>query len=214
MLILNNLMPDPLRERLSGKTSSVWNRSIQFEAGEWIKITAPSGTGKTTLVHMIYALRKDYTGNILLNQTDIRSLATNSLASVRQRQISIIFQDLKLFPHLTARENIELKRILQEPFCDAAQITKMAEQLGVAEILDQPAQICSYGEQQRICIIRALVQPFEWLIMDEPFSHLDIANTKIAVSLIAQECRKRKAGLVITDLDDDVLFPYTQKLHL
>lgn len=214
MLILNNLMPEPLRERLSGKESSVWNRSLQFAAGECIKITAPSGTGKTTLVHMMYALRKDYAGNILLNQTNIRSLDPDSLACVRQRQISIIFQDLKLFPHLTARENIELKRILQEPFCDAAYVTTMAEQLGIAGILDQPARICSYGEQQRICIIRALVQPFEWLIMDEPFSHLDIANTKIAAALIAEECRKRKAGFVITDLDDDELFPYTQKLHL
>ncbi|MBH2005252.1 MAG: ATP-binding cassette domain-containing protein [Sphingobacteriia bacterium] len=214
MLILNNLMPEPLRERLSGKESSIWNRSLQFATGEWIKITAPSGTGKTTLVHMMYALRKDYAGSILLHQTNIRSLDPDSLACVRQQQISIIFQDLKLFPHLTARENIELKRILQEPFCDAAQVTKMAEQLGIAGILDQPARICSYGEQQRICIIRALVQPFEWLIMDEPFSHLDIVNTKIAAALIAEECRKRKAGFVITDLDDDELFPYTQKLHL
>ena len=169
MLTLNKLMPDPLRERLSGKASSVWNCAVQFEPGEWINITAPSGTGKTTFVHILYGLRKDYTGTVLLNQTDIRALDPDELATVRQQQLSIIFQDLKLFPHLTIRENIELKRILQKPCCDAAQITAMAEQLGIAGILNQPAATCSYGEQQRDSIIRSLVQPFEWLMPSHRF---------------------------------------------
>ncbi|MDD2792484.1 MAG: ATP-binding cassette domain-containing protein [Sediminibacterium sp.] len=214
MLTLNNLMPDPLRERLSGKTSSVWNCTVQFEPGEWVNITAPSGTGKTTFIHILYGLRKDYSGTVLFNQTDLRSLDPDALATVRQQKISIIFQDLKLFPHLTVRENIELKRILQEPYCDAEQVTAMAEQLGIAGILNQPAAICSYGEQQRACIIRALVQPFEWLIMDEPFSHLDIDNIKKAAALIAEECKRRRAGFIVTDLDENNLFPYTHKLHL
>jgi len=214
MLTLNNLMPDPLRERLSGKSSSVWNCTVQFDPGEWIGIIAPSGTGKTTFVHILYGLRKDYTGSVLLNHADIRLLEPDQMAKVRQQQFSIIFQDLKLFPHLTVRENIELKRILQEPYCDADKVTAMAEQLGIAGILNQPAGICSYGEQQRASIIRALVQPFEWLIMDEPFSHLDIDNTKKAVALIADECKQRKAGFIVTNLDETDLFPNTRKLYL
>lgn len=214
MLTLNNLMPNPLRERLSGKASSIWNCAVSFEAGEWINIIAPSGTGKTTFVHILYGLRKDYTGEVLLNNTDLRSLNPDALATLRQQKLSIVFQDLKLFPYLTVRENIELKRILQEPYCDAAQVTAMAEQLGISGILDQPAAICSYGEQQRVSIIRALVQPFEWLIMDEPFSHLDMNNTKKASALIAEECKRRKAGFIVTDLDENNLFSYTHKLHL
>ncbi len=207
-------MPVPLKERLIAKDSSVWNKHLQFNAGEWIRIIAPSGTGKTTLMHMLYALRLDYDGTILLGDQNIRNLNSGELAVTRQQKMSIIFQDLRLFPHLTARENIELKRILQKPFCDAAHISEMAKELGITHILDQQAGICSYGEQQRISILRALVQPFEWLIMDEPFSHLDNANKIIAAKLIAEECTKRKAGFIITDLDDDDLFPYSRKLHL
>jgi ABC-type lipoprotein export system ATPase subunit len=141
-------------------------------------------------------------------------LHEDRLAELRQRQVSIIFQDLRLFPNLTARENIELKRVLQEPYYDAGMIDIMAETLGVGHVLQQKAGLCSYGEQQRIAIIRALIQPFSWLIMDEPFSHLDKANTHKAARLIEEECRKRNAGLVITDLDDDENFAYTKEYKL
>jgi putative ABC transport system ATP-binding protein len=90
----------------------------------------------------------------------------------------------------------------------------MAEQLGITKILHQRAGICSYGEQQRIAIIRALMQPFEWLLMDEPFSHLDQENTRKAAALITEECNKRNAGFILTDLDDDHYFTYHQNLVL
>ena len=90
----------------------------------------------------------------------------------------------------------------------------MAERLQITHILQQQANTLSYGEQQRVAIVRALVQPFAWLIMDEPFSHLDINNTKLAAALIAEECTKRKAGFILTDLDDDNHFPYTKQLTL
>lgn len=90
----------------------------------------------------------------------------------------------------------------------------MAKMLGVEHILQQSAALCSYGEQQRIAIIRALVQPFEWLIMDEPFSHLDKANARKAAALITEACRERNAGMIITDLHDDDHFTYSEKLTL
>lgn len=214
MLAFQNLMPKPLKERLSKKDSAVWNKKLQFKKGEWVKITAPSGTGKTTFIHMLYALRTDYEGSIYLDQLEISKLSAANLSIIRQEKMSIIFQDLRLFPQLTARENIELKRVLQKPYCDAAQIEKMAESLGIIHILDQAAGICSYGEQQRISIIRALIQPFDWLIMDEPFSHLDQANKLVAAKLISEACKERNAGFIITDLDDDQLFNYSRILYL
>ena len=133
---------------------------------------------------------------------------------MRQQHISIIFQDLRLFPHLTARENIELKRVLQKPFYEKNKIEEMAEQLGIDSILHQKASMCSYGEQQRIAIVRALMQPFDWIIMDEPFSHLDRDNIDKASALIESECRKRNAGFILTDLEDDEHFKYTRILNL
>lgn len=213
-ILLDHIIPIPLKDRYAHSGSDVWNSSVQFRQGDYIKIKAPSGTGKTTLVHILYQIRHDYEGKIMINDRPATEIIGDDLALRRQKQVSVIFQDLRLFPQLTARENIELKRVMQKPFYESSVINDMAEELGIATILDQEAGLCSYGEQQRIAIIRSLMQPFEWLIMDEPFSHLDIENTRKAAALIARECRKRDAGFIITDLDEDSHFPYSRQLHL
>jgi ABC-type lipoprotein export system ATPase subunit len=211
---LQQIVPVPLKDKFSKRGSDVWNNNLQFAPGEWIKIKAPSGTGKTTLVHILYKLRSDYEGTILWNNTPLQQITGDALAAMRQQQVSIVFQDLRLFPNLTARENIELNRVLQEPYCESSTIDAMAEVLGITHILHQKAALCSYGEQQRIAIIRALVQPFSWLLMDEPFSHLDQQNITKAAALIAAECTKRNAGIILTDLEDDAFFKYTKTLYL
>ncbi|MBS1746467.1 MAG: ATP-binding cassette domain-containing protein [Bacteroidetes bacterium] len=213
-LKLQNIVPVPLKEKLLQRPSVVWNKDITFENGEWVKIKAPSGTGKTTFVHIIYKLRKDYEGDIVWGNQHLSKIIKEELAVLRQQNVSIVFQDLRLFPNLTARENIELNRVLQEPIYDSAVIDEMANILGIAAILNQKASLCSYGEQQRIAIIRALMQPFQWLVMDEPFSHLDKMNIERAASLIERECRKRNAGFILTDLEDDSYFTYTKCLNL
>jgi putative ABC transport system ATP-binding protein len=207
---LHAVVPVPLKDKFSDRISDIWSKDISFLSGEWIKIVAPSGTGKTTLMNILYKLRHDYEGGVSWRDKDVRNIAGDELATMRQLKVSVIFQDLRLFENLTAFENIELKRVLQNPYYDSAKINEMGETLGITHILNQKAGICSYGEQQRIAIARALVQPFEWLIMDEPFSHLDNANKEKAAKLIAEECKKRNAGFVLTDLDEDSLFPYTQ----
>jgi len=159
---LNNVIPAILADRTSVRISGIWGQSIEWKKGDFIKITAPSGTGKTTLVHVLYGLRKDYTGEVLYEGKNIQLLDPNEIAKLRQEHWSIVFQDLRLFPNLTARENIELKRVLQNPIVAKEQIEEMANQLGILSILDQQAKHCSYGEQQRVSIIRALMQPFEF----------------------------------------------------
>lgn len=213
-IILDHLIPTPLKERLLQGRSDIWNTHIRFDHGEWIKIMAPSGKGKSTLVHILYHIRFDYEGTVWVENKQSGNINRDELSQLRQKKMSIIFQDLLLFPQLSARENIELKRVMQEPFHESSRIDEMAEQLGIRDILKQKAGLCSYGEQQRIAIIRSLMQPFEWLIMDEPFSHLDTANTQKAAALIEEECRWRKAGFILTDLDDDTHFSYSRKLNL
>lgn len=211
---LHEVVPVPLKEKLLQQVSGIWNSDIVFTAPEWIKIKAPSGTGKTTFIHSLYKMRTDYTGIIKWGERDINSLAAEELAVYRQQKMSIVFQDLRLFPNLTAFENIELNRVLQTVYCEKERITEMAQALGVEHIMHQPAVRCSYGEQQRVAIIRALVQPFEWLIMDEPFSHLDKTNAGKAAALIAEACKERNAGIIITDLHDDDHFAYSRKFIL
>lgn len=211
---LNNLIPISLKEMALRRTSAIWGKEVVFTSTHRTKIKASSGTGKTTLIHLLYRLRHDYMGTIAINGTNLKKIDSEALAILRQQKISIIFQDLRLFHQLTARENIQLNCLLKPSSFAANRIDEMADVLHVKHILDQPAGLCSYGEQQRIAILRALVQPFELLIMDEPFSHLDKENTKKAAALIQSECDARHAGFILTDLDEDENFSYTQKMNL
>jgi len=214
-ITFDHIVPSPIADKVLSRSSDIWNQSVSLQPGEWIKVKAPSGTGKTTMVHVLWQMRKDYTGNVLYDGENAQQIAEEKMALIRQEKLSVVFQDLRLFGQLTAFENIELKRRMpRQPYYAASRVHEMAELLGVSHVLNQHAATCSYGEQQRIAIIRALMQPFNWLIMDEPFSHLDIANTAKAAALILEECKKRQAGFLITDLDEDTLFPYTRFLNL
>lgn len=195
---LRNVVPDFI-EKEKRKDSQVWAQPISITQGEHLHIVAPSGSGKTSLIHFIYGLRKDYSGTILYGNTDIKKLSTESFSSFRQNKISIIFQDLRLFEDQTVRDNIEIKRRL-DPHYNSEIIEEMAKRLSIEDKLDQLVKTCSYGEQQRVAIIRALMQPFEFILLDEPYSHLDEENRKKAMNLIYEECEKRKAAMIFADL--------------
>lgn len=195
---LQEVVPDYI-EKENISRSQIWGKNISIEKGEHLHIVAPSGRGKTSLMHFIYGLRKDYTGAISYDGTDIKKLSTESFSSFRKKKISIIFQDLRLFPEQSVRENLEIKRLL-DPYHKPGTIDEMAKRLGIFSKLDNQAKTCSYGEQQRIAIIRSLMQPFDFLLLDEPYSHLDDANRQKAMELIYDECKKREAAMVFADL--------------
>jgi putative ABC transport system ATP-binding protein len=195
---LREVTPDYI-EKEKRVASQIWGQKISIKKGEHLHIVAPSGSGKTSLMHFIYGLRKDYSGSIFYDDTDIKNLSIEKFSAFRQNKISIIFQDLRLFEDQTVKENIEIKRML-DPYHQPDEITEMAKRLGIENKLNQLAKTCSYGEQQRIAIIRALMQPFDFLLLDEPYSHLDEANRKKAMELIYDECAKRNAAMVFADL--------------
>lgn len=206
---LENLVPVPLRDKIMQRASDIWNTQVTFTPGSFTKIKAPSGTGKTTLIHYLYHIRTDYTGQVLIDGKSWATYSREAIAAIRQEQMSVVFQDLRIFEQLTALENIELKRVMnRQPYCSSDKVKEMAARLNVSHILNQSGKTLSYGERQRIAIIRALVQPFQWLLMDEPFSHLDDENALRAAQLIAEECKARKAGFILTDLDNDNRFAY------
>ncbi|THU41263.1 ATP-binding cassette domain-containing protein [Niastella caeni] len=193
--------------------SEVWRRDLIFSKGEYVKIVAPSGSGKSSLMHFLYGLRNEYSGNIVYNNQDIRNYSAEDFASFRKDHVSIVFQDLRLFPEQTVFENIELKRQLN-PFHAAEKIREMAERLGIGNKLSSKSRICSYGEQQRVAIIRALMQPYDFLLLDEPFSHLDDVNSQNAMQLMLEESKLRNAAIIFADLERIDYFPYTRLFHL
>ncbi len=212
-LSINSVIPIPLREKILAKKSDIWNNKQTINQGESLFIQAPSGTGKTTLIHVLYGLRTDYEGEICWNNENIKTIGNEKIANLRTLQLSVIFQDMRLFPELTAYENLEIKRRLTNTISEQ-QMLDWLDRLGVKEKKNALGYTLSYGEQQRIAIIRSLLQPFAWLLMDEPFSHLDHANTQKAISLIAEVVTQNKAGMLLADLDENDFFPYTKKIYL
>ncbi len=210
---LEKMIPLPLLEQETAG-SGVWEvDSLLFESGRAYVVEAASGKGKTSLLAMIYGLRKDYQGVIRQDGRDITGLNWREWSEVRKNRISFIFQGLELFDDLTALENIELKNFITRQMTPQ-RIHELSERLGIAGHLDRKAGILSFGQQQRVAILRALCQPFEYLLADECFSHIDQENSRIAYQIIQEECEFQGAGLILTSLNGQTGLENTTTLRL
>lgn len=158
-------------------------------------------------------LRKDYSGTLSYDGRDIKDFDSDQWTEIRQRKISVVFQDLQLFPTLSVGENLLLKNQLHEVYSEMELRDKLAE-LGIGDKWEQQCGLLSMGQQQRVAIIRALCQPFEILLLDEPFSHLDEENTQICLKMINERCDELKSGFVLTTLGDRHGFNYDKELKL
>lgn len=204
-----NIVPKPLEGVVSPKTE-IWQREITFLPQQSYQVYSPSGKGKSSFLHIIYGLRNDFMGNLWLDNQNAQTLSSEQWAKLRQDTFSIVFQDLRLFLHLTAWENLLVKAALY-PQNKEKELKEQAEFLGVTHVLHKPAATLSYGERQRIAIIRALIQPFRWLLLDEPFSHLDEENISKASKLIAQKVKENKAQILMTSLGYEYELKFEEK---
>lgn len=211
-LHLQNILPTYFDSSKAAQ-SEVWGKDLLFQKGEYIKIVAPSGSGKTSLMHFLYGMRHDYNGTITWLERPTRQFTIEQMASLRKDHLSIVLQDLRLFPEQTVFDNIDIKRQLN-PSHPPAKINEMLDRLGIGSKANSLAKTCSYGEQQRVAIIRALMQPFDFLLLDEPFSHLDTANSQKAMQLMIEEASARGAAIVFADLERIDYFPYQTIYHL
>jgi len=197
-----NMIPLPLLEQdTSG--SEVWEAdAVEFEQGKNYIVEAPSGKGKTTLLSVIYGIRKDFQGKVYLDSSSVSEFSWRDWSKLRKYSFSYIFQGLELFESLSARENILLKNSITG-FKSSEEIEEMARIMGMEEFLHRKAGILSFGQQQRVAIIRALCQPFKFLLADECFSHMDRENSRIAYQLIQKECEAQGAGCILTSLNEN-----------
>lgn len=199
---LNKIIPSPLAEITDDK-SDVWRRDISFEQNKFYLISAESGKGKTSLLSIIFGLRKDFDGTVYFDERNICNLRNDEWVNIRKNIISLVPQGLWLFDELTALENIQIKNELTDHL-DDNKIIEYLKICGMYGHKDKPAGILSFGQKQRIAIIRALCQPFEFLLLDEAFSHLDKENSKIVMEIIQSEAQEKNAALISSSLSSDV----------
>ena len=197
----------------NGIHSEVWLQNITLERGKRYLISAESGTGKSSMCSYIYGYRQDYSGVIAFDGKDIHSLSVDQWCDIRQRHIAYLPQDMRLFGELTALENVELKNRLTG-FKSNEEIRRLFEIMGIADKQDSLASKLSIGQQQRVAIIRTLCQPCNFILLDEPVSHLDEDNNRIVAELIAQEAAQQGAGVIATSVGNHLKMEVDQIFRL
>jgi ABC-type lipoprotein export system ATPase subunit len=209
---VSNLQPSFI-SNTGRPASEIWFNKVSFQKGSNYLLSATSGAGKTSLFAYLFGERKDFEGNIFFDLQNISTFGHREWTHVRRQAISHVFQDLRLFDELTVIENIELKnRLIRHK--TKADIRHLLEQSGIADKIDKPAEHLSWGQKQRVAIIRSLCQPFDFLLLDEPFSHLDRDNTAIMTRIIQAELSSRGAGLILSSLGEEYGFEYQRKYIL
>lgn len=193
--------------------SQVWRQDVEFAKGSNYVIEAASGTGKSSLCAYVYGNRRDYLGKIMFDDTDIRTLTPTQWQQIRRTQLAYLPQELDLFPELTALENIRLKNSLTNHVSET-QISEWLQRLGIDSRADYPVGRMSIGQQQRVAIIRSVCQPFSFLIIDEPVSHLDAANNEIAAEIIMHEAKRQGAAVIATSVGNRIGIPVDNLLKL
>lgn len=216
------IIPKPLKEFIS--PNSIWNTDFSFKSAEMYQIIAPSGKGKSTLVGLLAGTRGDFLGHLILEGQLSSGFTPMQWSQWRALKCSVVFQDLQLFQNLTALQNITLtaeihqihhqKQIPSQHIQSLETITEWATLLGVETKLNQPTSQLSFGQMQRVAILRALNRPFNWIVLDEPFSHLDQTNANIALNLIQKVAAQQNAGIIITALDDRYALPGFQNVTI
>lgn len=195
------------------RESDVWLKEVEFRKGETYLIEAVSGAGKSSFCAYIYGYRHDYTGDILFDGSDIRPMTAKKWSTVRNTSIAFMFQDLRLFPELSAIENVRLKNNLTRHKTEE-EISSFFESLGIAEKYSSPVGKLSFGQQQRLAFIRMLCQRADFMILDEPSSHLDDRNTHIMSRILLDEARRQGSGVIITSIGKHFDMKYDKILAL
>ena len=196
---LQDCLPNVFAAESAQIQSGIWRNDISFNRGEYSLVEAFSGSGKSSLCSYVYGWRKDYQGIISFDEKNINTYNNKDWTEIKRTQLSMMFQGLRLFPELTARENVYLNNRLTK-YKSTKEIKILFERMGIADKIDEKSMYLSFGQQQRVALIRALCQPYSFLILDEPTSHLDAANTSIIGKIVLEEVKRQGAGLIVTSL--------------
>lgn len=212
IISLHQVVPQVFADR-EDMNSQVWHTECDFEKGNTYLVEAESGMGKSTFCSYLLGYRHDYSGQIFFDQDDVRHYKISQWVTVRQQHIGMLFQEMRLFPELTALENVQIKNRLTSTVSKAT-IEDWFSKLGIAEKLHQKAGLLSQGQQQRVAFMRSLAQPFDFLVVDEPISHLDDVNAQLMAEMVMQVKESTQCGVIVTSIGKHLPLTYDYTLKL
>ena len=171
--------------------------SFQVRKGEWVAIMGSSGSGKSTMMNIIGCMDKPSVGEVILDGQDITKESQNSLTKIRREKIGLIFQQFHLIPYLTALENVMVAQYYHS-IPDEQEALQALERVGLKDRAKHLPSQLSGGEQQRVCIARALINSPEIILADEPTGNLDEVNEKIVIDILTQLHEEGSTIIVVT----------------
>src|SRR5258706_2310789 len=198
MIRLNQIVRAyPAKAEGGGEIRALDGISLQVAAGEWLAVMGPSGSGKSTLVNLIGCLDQPTVGEVWLDGQNVAGIAAKELARVRAEKIGFIFQHFHMIPYLTAVENVMLAQYFHS-MTDEDEALEALQRVGLKDRAQHlPAQL-SGGEQQRVCIARALINDPKIVLADEPTGNLDAANEEIVMRLLRELHDQGRTIIMVT----------------
>ena len=188
----------PAREGANGGVIKALDSvSLHVEKGEWLAMMGPSGSGKSTLVNLIGCLDRPTTGQIWLDDEDVADISTSELNRVRAEKIGFVFQQFHLIPYLTALENIMLAQYFHS-MTDEKDALEALQRVGLRDRASHLPAHLSGGEQQRVCIARALINDPKIILADEPTGNLDGQNEEIVMRLLRELHAQGRTIVMVT----------------
>lgn len=180
-----------------GEVKALQDINFSVLQGQWLAIMGPSGSGKSTLLNILSLMDEQSSGEYFLDGTNVQNLDESAKIKIRREKIGLIFQQFHLIPYLNALENVMLAQYYHSSV-DEEDARAVLEKVGLAHRLKHLPSELSGGEQQRLCIARALINNPELLLADEPTGNLDEANEKIVLNLLKQLKNEGKTIVLIT----------------
>jgi putative ABC transport system ATP-binding protein len=183
--------------RAYGELKALDRVSLTVPRGQWLSIVGPSGSGKTTLMNIVGCMDRPTSGSVMVDGADITALGSRGLTEVRRRTVGLIFQKHHLVPHLTAVENIMVAQYYHS-MPDQAEAQAALDRVGLADRSHHYPSQRSGGEQQRVCVARALINSPALVLADEPTGNLDATNEETVLELFANLHTEGTTLIVVT----------------
>ncbi|MHB9314379.1 ABC transporter ATP-binding protein [Fusobacterium polymorphum] len=183
--------------KIYGDLHALKEVNFQVRKGEWVAIMGSSGSGKSTMMNIIGCMDKPSIGEVILDGQNITKESQNSLTKIRREKIGLIFQQFHLIPYLTALENVMVAQYYHS-IPDEQEALQALERVGLKDRAKHLPSQLSGGEQQRVCIARALINSPEIILADEPTGNLDEVNEKIVIDILTQLHKEGSTIIVVT----------------